>query len=104
IAFPDRPAEDTTVRQPAAIVRGYPAFDADFVQYLLARHGVPTDNYEHQWLAAADYAKYRLVVLVGDLVRSKMTPNQYDATDLERIRQFLNGGGTLLVMRAGRQA
>jgi len=103
--FPPQPGLDSLPeRQPAAIVMGYPAFDADVSQYLLTKLRVRTDVYEREWLDTKHYARYGLVVVMGDLVRAKMSPNKFDDADLARVREFLDNGGTLLLMLRGRHA
>jgi hypothetical protein len=84
-------------------VRGYPAFDAEFVEYLMNKHRIPSRVYDRTWLETGDYHQFGLVVVVGDLVRAGTTPNQYSESDLERVQTFLNHGGTLLLMRTGQR-
>ena len=89
--------------RPALIVQGYPAFDGELIRFALERHNVPVQVRDRAWLETGRYADYRLVVIVGDLVRSGMQPNRYGEADLWLVQKYLEDGGTLLLMRAGRQ-
>jgi hypothetical protein len=97
------PPPNLTGRKPAAIVEGYPAFDAPIIQFALRKQGVPVETFDRTrgWLDTTAYEKYGLVVVVGSLVRAKTEPNKYGKDDLERVRQYLERGGTLLQMRVG---
>jgi parallel beta helix pectate lyase-like protein len=92
-------AGEKPVRKPAAIVQGYPAYDAPLIRFALRRRGVSVDSLERTWLDTRDYRKYGLVVIAGDLVRAKIEPNRFGAEDLPRVRAFLEQGSTLLLMR-----
>lgn len=83
----------------AAIVEGYPAFDAPLVEFALEKHGFAVERFERHWLATDDYSDYAVVAIVGDLVRAKMNPAVYSPDDLQRLAKFLEGGGVLLLMR-----
>ncbi|MFN4258688.1 MAG: hypothetical protein ACK4RK_05285, partial [Gemmataceae bacterium] len=98
VTLPPRPTG-----KPVAIVEGYPAFDAPLLRFALRRQRIPVENFHRQWLDTKDYGNYRLVVLVGDLTRGKVSPDKYDRDDLARVQQYLENGGTLLLM-TGRQA
>lgn len=89
--------------KPTAIVEGYPERDAPVVEYLLKRQGVRVDRSERTWLNAADYDKYQMVVVAGDLQRAGTEPNKYTQADLQRVNRFLNDGGTLLLLRRGKR-
>src|SRR5919106_447886 len=81
--------------KPAAIVEGYPELDAPVVEYLLKRDGIRVDRRERAWLDAADYARFQLVVIAGDLRRAGAQPDRYSKEDLESVQAFLQEGGTL---------
>jgi hypothetical protein len=89
--------------KPAAIVEGYPELDAPVVEYALKREGIRVDRRERAWLPVADYAKYQMVVIAGDLNRAGIQPNRYSKDDLESVQKFLNDGGTLLLLRRGKR-
>jgi hypothetical protein len=89
--------------KPAAIVEGYPEFDAPIIEYALKRHGMPVERRERAWLAAGDYAKYSLVVIAGDLRRAGTEPDRYTKQDLDAVQKFLNDGGTLMLLRRGKR-
>lgn len=89
--------------QPAAIVAGYPELDAPILAYLLKRRGVPVEVRERSWLDVADYARYRLVVIAGDLRRAGTQPDRYAEPDVEKVRKFLTDGGTLWLLRRGKR-
>lgn len=88
----------------AAIIEGYPAFDAPLVRYALRKHGFQVDGFPQRWLPPQQYMDYRVVVLVGDLARAKIEPRSYAADDVPHLRRFLQGGGTLWLLQRGRQA
>jgi hypothetical protein len=83
----------------AAIVTGYPAFDAPLVEFSLRRQRVPVERFERAWLEPAEYSHYGLVVVDGSFARAKVEPGKYSLDDLPRVRAFLERGGTLLLMR-----
>jgi hypothetical protein len=83
-------------------VQGYPAPDAPLVEYALARGGSRVDVLEKTWLAPADYAKYDLVAILGDLPRARIAPNQLDQQGVKAVEQFLMGGGTLVLLGRGK--
>jgi len=105
IQFPNRqPKPELAAGLKAAIVEGYPAFDAPFIRYATVKHGGILTNFERKWLDASEYKKFNLVVIVGDLARAKMEPHQYTSADITHVRSFLQQGGTLLLMPGGLQA
>lgn len=89
--------------KPAAVVAGYPELDAPVIEYVLKRRGVPVEVRERSWLDPKDYAEYRLVVIAGDLQRAGTRPDHYSREDVERVRTFLTGGGTLWLLRRGKR-
>jgi len=93
------PAQEAGPRKPAAIVEGYPAFDAKYYYFALRRQGVKTESFRKKWLDTKEYSKYGTVIISGDLRRARMEPNQYSKDDTERVRAFLTGGGTLILLR-----
>jgi hypothetical protein len=106
IALREFADEEATVRtdiKPAAIVEGYPEFDAPVIEYLLKRQGVPVERRERAWLDTRDYAKYGLVVIAGDLRRAGVKPDLYSKEDVAAVSKFLNGGGTLILLRRGKR-
>jgi hypothetical protein len=105
---PAFPSGHRLVRQPfqgkpAAIVRGYPAFDGPYMHFVLKKHGIPTEVFDKSgsWLDTKEYARYGMVTVVGSLVRAKIEPNKYTKEDLQRVQAYLEQGGTLLLMRVG---
>jgi len=54
---------------------------------------------QRTWLDPAEYDKYDMVVIVGNLARAKIEPTKYDRSDLKHVERFLNHGGTLMLMR-----
>lgn len=104
--LPFADSKDTACRtdvKPAAIVEGYPELDAPIVEYLLKREDICVDRRERAWLDPAEYGRFRLVVLAGDLRRAGMQPDRYSKDDLEFVHSFLNEGGTLLLLRRGKR-
>jgi hypothetical protein len=94
------PAEDAPLPPqwaglPAAIVEGYPEWDAPVIRFALRKHGVPVDDRGRSWLNPREYGRYRLVVLAGDLQRAAIQPDRYSADDLAAARRFLEQGGAL---------
>ncbi len=94
----DREFSNSTSK-PAVIVQGYPAFDAPLVEFALKRSRAPFESLERTWLDPAEYGRYGMVVVVGDLARAKIEPNKYDRNGLKHVDHFLNQGGTLMLMR-----
>lgn len=100
--------EDAAIKRPstkprsqprAVVVQGYPAFDAPLIEFTLRKSGASVESLERTWLSPAEYSKYGLVVVVGDLRRAKIEPYQYSADDLKAVSDFLNEGGNLMLMR-----
>jgi hypothetical protein len=89
--------------KPTAIVEGYPELDGPVVEYLVKSEGIRVDRRERAWLPVADYAKYQMVVIAGDLSRAGIQPNRYSREDLDAVQKFLNDGGTLLLLRRGKR-
>lgn len=85
--------------QPVAILEGYPAFDSPMIQFALSQNQIPFDVIERSWLDPADYGRYQAIIVVGDLARAKIEPHRYSANDLQLVRNFLNQGGRLVLMR-----
>jgi hypothetical protein len=85
--------------KPALVLQGYPAFDAPLIEFALRRAGVRVDSIERSWLDTREYGKYGLVAIDGSFVRAKIEPSKFSADDLSRLQEFLQNGGTLLLMR-----
>jgi hypothetical protein len=85
--------------QRAAIIEGYPAFDAPILHFALRRQRVPVEGFERTWLDPREWGRFSLVAIVGDLARAKMEPSKFGKDDLPHVREFLDKGGTLLLMR-----
>lgn len=85
--------------KPAVMVQGYPAFDAPLIAFALRKAGATFENLERTWLPPSDYDQFGLVIVVGDLRRAKIEPDQYSPNDLKHVGQFLKTGGTLMLMR-----
>ena len=96
-------AQQANREKPAAIMEGYPAFDAPLVHFALKRQRVAVETWEKKWLETNEYEKFGLVVVVGDLVRAKMEPNRYSAEDVKRVKEYLEQGGQLMLMRGTSQ-
>lgn len=93
------PAGDRRTTRPVLIIKGYPAFDAPLLEYALRKAGVPVTTRERTWIDPREYARYRAVAIVGSLPRAKIMPNKYSAADLVHVRQYLEGGGRLCLLR-----
>ncbi|GEM_PF-292055 len=85
--------------KPVVIVQGYPAFDAPLLQFILHQRGLPFESLKKTWLKPNEYSRYSTVILTGDLVRAQIEPNRYTPEDLKHVREFLESGGTLWLMR-----
>lgn len=96
-AFKHEPVAPPSKR--AAIVMGYPAFDAPLALYALEKAGYRVELFDKTWLPAGDYSKYDAVIVTGDLPRAKMEPNRFSAAELPVLRAWLESGGTLVAMR-----
>ncbi|MCE9608060.1 MAG: hypothetical protein K8U03_24505 [Planctomycetia bacterium] len=90
---------DPTIAKPAAIVTGYPAFDAPLAAYALRRYGLQVEEFEKAWLDPREYHKYSVVVVDGSFVRAGLKTTQYADDELPIVRQFLDDGGTLWLCR-----
>jgi hypothetical protein len=88
---------------PAALVEGYPEFDAPIIQYLLRRRSIPVESHVRTWLEPRDYHRYRIVVIAGDLARAGLKHNTYDAAELAEVRRYVEEGGTLWLLRRGKR-
>ncbi len=83
-----------------AIVEGYPAFDSPPVQYALAERGNCVAQFERRWLSVTEYPKYKVVIHVGNLRRAQADQFVFQDEELPLLRQWLEAGGTLLLMRS----
>jgi hypothetical protein len=94
----DPPTPASGLRR-AAVVTGYPAFDAPLVTFALRRQRVPVEVFERAWLDLAKYGDYDLVAIDGSFARAKVEPSRFSADDLVHLRRYLDGGGVLMLMR-----
>jgi hypothetical protein len=101
---PDARITERAGKKPAALVEGYPEFDAPVLQYLLKKQGVRVDHHLRTWLDPKEYHAYRLVILGGDLQRAGIEHNKFTPADLLEVRKFLDNGGVLLLLRRGKRA
>ena len=83
----------------AALVLGYPAFDAPLVQYALEKAGYRVAIFEKIWLPVSEYPNYETIVVTGDLVRAKMEPSGYAESEFAAVQAYVEKGGSLVVMR-----
>jgi len=93
------PLEKETPSRRAAIIEGYPAFDAPLIAYGLRRRGIPVEVIERKWLEPKKFQDYDLVVIDGNFTRAGTKPDRFRPEDLPHLRKFLEDGGTLLLMR-----
>jgi hypothetical protein len=94
------PAQVETRKQ-AALMEGYPAYDAEMYAYLLRHRGVKVRRAERVWLPTKEYAGNDLVIVTADLARGQVQPTVYSAEDLRNVKAYLEQGGTLLLGRGG---
>lgn len=83
----------------AAIFTGYPAFDAPMLAYLLRRQGTAVDLFDRTFPETGGLASYALVAIDGSMARAELAKTRFDAVDVPRLREFLERGGSLLLMR-----
>lgn len=83
----------------AALVLGYPAFDAPIVEFILEKAGFKVDVFEKIWLPVDDYQNYQIVVITGDSVRAKMEPSGLSPDEFPKARAWMETGGSLVLMR-----
>jgi hypothetical protein len=83
----------------ALVYQGYPAFDAPLVEYALRKRGAQVDSLERTWLEPREFGKYNLVVIDGSFTRARIEPDRFREDDLPEVKRFLDGGGTLILMR-----
>jgi len=84
--------------RPTAIVEGYPAFDNPVIHFALRKKGVPITEFDRTWLDTKDYGHFQLVIIGGTLARGGVKPSAYSKDDLPRVQQFLEEGGTLMLL------
>jgi hypothetical protein len=87
--------------KPAAVVEGYPAFEAPLITYALRRRSVPVDEVGRKWLDTDEFGKYSVIVYDGSFTRGKIEPSKFSPDDLPKVQSFLQKGGSLILM-AGR--
>ena len=85
--------------QPAAVVTGYPAFDAPLVAYALRKRGAKVAEFDRAWLDPREFAKYRVVVIDGSFARAKSSTTKFTDDEIPIVRKFLEDGGTLWLFR-----
>lgn len=85
--------------KPALLVQGYPAFDAPLLAFALERHGIAVERIERTWPDSREFSKYCVIAVEGSLARAGIQQTRFSAEDLGRLQQFLEDGGTLLLMR-----
>ena len=95
----DLPRRSIQDAKPVVIVQGYPAFDAPLLEFALHQRGRRFESLQKTWLQPSDYTRYSTVIFVGNLLRAQIEPNTYKAADLKHVREFLEAGGTLWLMR-----
>ncbi len=83
----------------AALILGYPAFDAPMLRFALEKAGFEVDVFERTWVAPEDFAGYGLVGMLGSTVRAKMEPSGFAPADFAKIRAYLENGGQLAIGR-----
>lgn len=88
--------------QPAALMVGYPAPVAPLIEFAVRRQGVPAQAFEKQWLDTKEYANFGAVFVIGNLTRGKVQPDTFSADDLKRVDAYLKGGGTVVLVLAGK--
>ncbi|NNE94228.1 MAG: hypothetical protein HKN23_21475, partial [Verrucomicrobiales bacterium] len=83
----------------AALVLGYPAFDAPLLQFALENANVDVEIFERTWLPAEKYADYDFVAVLGNTVRAKMEPSGFSEAEFPILEKYLEIGGKLLIGR-----
>jgi hypothetical protein len=87
-----------------AIVEGYPEFDAPLLEFAFRKAGAPVERLPiGAWLAPRNYHQYACVVIAGDLQRAGTRPDHYAPDELPMVRDYMDRGGTLLIVRRGRR-
>lgn len=99
LAIPVAAPAQAEARKRAAVMEGYPSYDADMYVYLLRHRGVDVRRAERAWLPTKEYAGNEVVIVTGDLVRGQVQPAVYSPEDLRNVKAFLEKGGTLLLGR-----
>jgi hypothetical protein len=83
----------------AALVLGYPAFDAPILKFALAKAGVEVAVHERSWLPVGQFGNYDLVAFLGNTVRAKMPKTRFTPDEFPAVRRYLEQGGKLLIGR-----
>jgi len=83
----------------AIVVRGYPAFDAPIIEYLLRRRGLRVEVREREpiRLTAQGLAGVAVLAFDGSWARAKITPDGLTDEDVAALDTWLRAGGKLLL-------
>jgi hypothetical protein len=100
-SFPgDHAAQGPHPDAPHALsIRGYPAWDAPILEYLLRRRGVIVEKHDREAvpLTADLLAHQKLVLYDGSLTRGGVQPATLGADDVSALENWLKEGGTLVL-------
>ena len=83
----------------AAMVLGYPAFDAPMLKFALEKAGVVVDTFERELLPVQRFGDYELVAFLGNPVRAKMAKTGFTPAEFPLVHHFLRAGGKILMGR-----
>lgn len=95
----DQGGEPSARNKPAAILQASLPSDATLLHFVLRRRRVPANLRAGEWLETRDYSRYAIVAIFGSFVESPNEKKKYRPQDLERVKKFMEEGGTLLLSR-----
>jgi hypothetical protein len=83
--------------KPAALVEGYPAFLARYLEYALEQEHFAVNAVDKEWLPVEEFPKYAVVAYDGDLARAGAKTTAFSTDDVPRVKSWLEKGGILLL-------
>jgi len=92
-------SEKVAHRAAVLIVQGYPAFDAPLAAFAFRKAGAAVTMVEKTWVDPKQFAPYAAVVYDGSFTRGKIEPSRFSDADLPVVQQYLEQGGTLILLR-----
>lgn len=81
----------------AALVLGYPAFDAPILQFAMEKLNWRVEIYERTWLPVDQFSKYDCVAFLGSTTRAQMEPSGFQKADHAALLKYMNSGGVVII-------
>jgi hypothetical protein len=99
LLFPNWRVQVPEGRKSVALVKGYPAFDGQIVEFALEKAGYEVEVFDQEWLPVSRLGEYVVVVYMGSTTRAKMEPSGFSEADYQMVQEYLDGGGKIVVGR-----